>query len=383
MVKRMATGHLAQWVIGVDAGGTKTVAWLCRVVPVDGVEPGRMTVELWGRGVGGAANLVSSGVQSGANAIREAIDGALDSAWSGSDMCPSVHTLPVTTLWVGAAGASQPERAKQLTAILRSLYAIPQITVSTDVDLLLAAARCWPASDDSRFPDWIGHSCLDRVHHSESTARLPRPGWSAGDTKFIVSPPRPLAVMALIVGTGSVVWVSLPSGESNRWGGHGHDGLGDIGSGCWFGKTAALDALATIERPDVLPEFKAELLAIYDCESLSDLARKIQISPPSPGAWAALAPAVCRSAVHDPHASRIVEAGLHGLELLTKDATAWLDGHAPWVLIAAGGLITHQPHWLKQLLPTSSQHPAPLQAYFLHEPVWGAICHAVYSTPSI
>jgi N-acetylglucosamine kinase-like BadF-type ATPase len=378
MVKRMVTRHFERWVIGVDAGGTKTVAWLCRVVPVDGVDPGRMSVELWGRGVGGAANLVSSGVQSGANAIREAIDGALDSARSGSDMIPSVHSLPVTTLWVGAAGASQPERASRLTAILGGLYAIPRITVRTDVDLLLAAARCFPDSDDSCLPNWIGHRYFGRFHHSGATAGLPGRRSSPVRPMLVLPPPRPLAVMALIVGTGSVVWGSLPSGEFNRWGGHGHDGVGDIGSGCWLGKTATLAALAAIDRPDVLTEFKADLLAITDCASLSDLARKIQSSPPSPGEWAALAPSVCRSAVLDPHASRIVSTGLQGLGDLTKKAAAWMNGYAPWVLIAAGGLITHQPHWLEQLYPANIEQTESLPAYLLHEPVWGAICRAVH-----
>jgi hypothetical protein len=55
-----------------------------------------------------------------------------------------------------------------------------------------------------------------------------------------------------------------------------------------------------------------------------------------------------------------------------------MNGYAPWVLIAAGGLITHQPHWLEQLYPANIEQTESLPAYLLHEPVWGAICRAVH-----
>jgi N-acetylglucosamine kinase-like BadF-type ATPase len=173
-------------VVGVDGGGTKTLA---------------LATDLEGqwqaRGLAGPSNLHSVGFESACLAIESAISGAL----AGADLL---------ALCLGLAGAGRQDELERFTAWAQAKYPGVSLKVLSDAEILLVS------------------------------------GASAGPA------------MALICGTGSIVYGRTAAGELLRAGGWGYL-FGDEGSGYAIG-AAALRAVMQAEDGRAMPTLLTGLM---------------------------------------------------------------------------------------------------------------------------
>lgn len=110
---------MGEYVLGVDAGGTKTLALLA-------------ADEIAGRGLGGPGNLHAVGFEAASRAVAEAIQAALDAA--------GIDRSDVAALCIGAAGASRADEIEAWTAWCRTQGWARQIGVVSDAEIVIAAA---------------------------------------------------------------------------------------------------------------------------------------------------------------------------------------------------------------------------------------------------
>ncbi|MCA9179038.1 MAG: hypothetical protein KDB14_31460 [Planctomycetales bacterium] len=113
------------WVIGVDGGGTKTVACLA-VATAAGPE-------ILGRGVAGPANLRAVGKQAATANLNAAIDAAFARA--------GVARQEVSTAWLGLAGADRPEERQAFTAWAKSVSLAKHVRITNDAWNVLYGAN--------------------------------------------------------------------------------------------------------------------------------------------------------------------------------------------------------------------------------------------------
>jgi N-acetylmuramic acid 6-phosphate etherase len=167
-------------VLGVDGGGTHTVALLARI---DSEKKGGTVL---GRGVAGPSNLHAVGKDRALQALEEAIA----QAFTAAGQSPS----SVAVAWLGLAGAARPQDQSIIRDWAERVKLAAAVEVSADVPLLLAAGT----------PD----------------------GWGA----------------ALVAGTGSIAYGLSREGRHVRAGGWGYL-MGDEGSGTALTR-AGLQAVA-------------------------------------------------------------------------------------------------------------------------------------------
>lgn len=110
-----------EYVLGVDAGGTKTLALLAT-----------RSGQVVGRGQAGPGNLHAVGFAAASQAVREAVQ----VAWNAAGRPP----LPVASLCLGAAGAARADEIAAWTAWGMSEGIARQVGVVCDADLVIAAA---------------------------------------------------------------------------------------------------------------------------------------------------------------------------------------------------------------------------------------------------
>lgn len=109
-------------VLGLDAGGTKTVALLAR--GDDGA--------VLGRGVGGPGNIRAAGAGRVTAAIEAAVAGAFAAAGLGRQ--------PVAAAAIGAAGAARPDDRAAVEGCLRAVVAAGKYVATNDAAIALRAA---------------------------------------------------------------------------------------------------------------------------------------------------------------------------------------------------------------------------------------------------
>jgi N-acetylmuramic acid 6-phosphate etherase len=160
----------AQLYLGIDGGGSRTVALLASSAPgsTDSVR-GRIL----GRGEAGPSNIQAVGSARALGALQGAIAGAFAAA--------KVSPMPVTAACLGLAGAGRAEDQQVIQEWARAVRLAENIEVTTDAAILLAAGT----------PE----------------------GWG----------------LALVAGTGSIAYGRKADGQTARAGGWGHL-LGDEGS---------------------------------------------------------------------------------------------------------------------------------------------------------
>ena len=110
------------YVVGVDAGGTKTVAWLAEAT----AEVSNVPIAI---GSSGPGNIRSVGFETATNNIRSAVDEAINEL-----------PLPVRTLCICAAGAGRESDQMRLREWAESLQIASRIVVTSDVEAVLASA---------------------------------------------------------------------------------------------------------------------------------------------------------------------------------------------------------------------------------------------------
>ena len=119
------TGPHDGLVIGVDAGGTTTIAWI-------GELGGETSDTPLGKGQAGPGNPRSIGFTHATQAINAAITAAFEHA--------NLTAAPVVSVCLSVAGAGRPKEQEQLKSWAQSQGFADRVTVTDDAEPILAAA---------------------------------------------------------------------------------------------------------------------------------------------------------------------------------------------------------------------------------------------------
>ncbi|MFO0867691.1 MAG: N-acetylmuramic acid 6-phosphate etherase, partial [Pirellulales bacterium] len=196
-----------QLFLGVDGGGTKTVAWLAVRGPQG--EP-----QLVGRGKAGPSNPRAVGLPTATTNLQAAMQAAFHDAGR--------EPTPVQVACLAIAGAGRPEEQAALREWALAQQVAREVLVTHDAEPVLAAGT----------PDLWG--------------------------------------IALIAGTGSLAWGRSPDGRTARCGGWGYL-LGDEGSGYAVGAAALQAVLRAADGRGPSTLLTAPLLNHFQVERVEAL----------------------------------------------------------------------------------------------------------------
>lgn len=307
---------MSELVIGVDGGGTKTVAWLATVGSAD-------SSEVLGRGIAGPGNPRAVGFDAAQVNIEAAIEAAFADAKS--------PRRPTAAACLALAGAGRPDEQQRIAAWASGRAIARQVIVCGDAEPILAAAS------------------------SENVG------------------------VVLIAGTGSLAWGRNAAGKTARTGGWGYL-LGDEGSGysiALAGLRAAVRAADGREPATVLLPRFLQALSIAQPE---DLIAAVYSPEMTRRRVAELAGVVFESATIDAAAESIVEQAVSELagHVATLVSQLWHPG-ANYMVALAGGLLLNQRDYREQVTRKIEQelvkHKLPRAAEFkaVNDPVRGSV----------
>lgn len=305
-------------VLGVDGGGTGTVALLSALRP-DG------ETQVLGRGVAGPSNIQAVGPERAIAAIDEAVAGAFAAAGR--------ERVPVAAASLGLAGAGRPEDQEVFCRWAQRIRLAERVEVVGDVELLLAAGT----------PE----------------------GWG----------------IALVAGTGSIAWGRTADGRTARAGGWGPL-LGDEGSAYWLALTALASVARWADgrqRDGDARPFAERLLRHLQVARLEDLIPLVHRQLDRAGI-AALAPLVLDAAVSgDLLAVSIMEQGavaLAGSVVAVARSLGLTAGLVPLAL--AGGPLTNSAMYREcVLVELERQGMKETRVAVVPEPAEGAVRRAL------
>jgi N-acetylmuramic acid 6-phosphate etherase len=304
---------LYQTVLGIDGGGTHTVALLARL---QSNQDGKWTV--LGRGEAGPSNVQAVG----AERAFQAVDDAVGKAFRAAELPRS----PVQVAWLGLAGVGRPEDQDLVRRWALQRGFATNVEISADAPLLLAAGT----------PE----------------------NWG----------------IAVVAGTGSIAFARSPDGRTSRCGGWGYL-FGDEGSGYALG-IAALQAVARMSDgrgPDTL--LAQSLLERLHLTQPQELIAAIYRGVLDRPALAALAPLVLQAAeAGDAVAGDIVQEGANHLALMIATCAVQLGLVQPYPLVLSGGLLLASASYRDRLLGALSTLEIDAEPVTLaHEPAEGAV----------
>jgi N-acetylglucosamine kinase-like BadF-type ATPase len=271
-----------------------------------------------GRGQAGGANPREIGFEAAWLAVRRAID----LAFADAGMLPCT----VSALCLGMAGAGRTEEQKTLTQLAQADAVAEQVRVIGDAEPLLPAA----------FPDAVG--------------------------------------VALISGTGSLAWGRDATGGVQRSGGWGYL-LGDEGSGYWLAM-AALQAVAkAIDGRGPQTALIGAALQHFQVSQPPLLIGRIYDLAMTRGEIARFCPLVFQLMPIDPVARQVIERGADELAMMVASLARRLGLKSQrYQLALAGGVLRSQPRLqsavLERLIDLNWQ---PADARIVEHPAWGAV----------
>lgn len=303
--------HEVPLVLGVDGGGSKTVAWLAhRDAPA--------TASPWGEGQAGPGNPRAVGFAAAQAEILQAIHAAFAAA--------TMPIRPVEGLCLALAGAGRPAEQQAMLRWAASTGLARQVMVTDDAEPILAAAT----------PDRCG--------------------------------------IALICGTGSLALGRNREGQAARVGGWGYL-LGDEGSGYQLACEGLRAALRSADGRDGPTSLLTLLMRAVGVEALDELVQRVYGSPLSRQELAALAPVVLAAADSDSQACRIVQSAANELAEMVATLVRRLDlVPGDYLLALAGGLMIHHASYRERVLRCLSERGAePGTLALVHQPVRGAV----------
>ena len=298
-------------VIGVDGGGTKTVAWLARVHP-------ERESEILGRGTAGSSNLHAVGWDQALANLHQAIR----SAWSD---------------------AIQDFRAVEVAAF--------------------ALAGAGQANAQAQIQEWVrqqGIALNARVMHDARAVLLAGSplGWG----------------VALVAGTGAVAFAEDAEGKQAIAGGWGY-WFGDEGSAFWLGQTALRAATQAVDGRGPVTRLTPAILERLEISDPREILPALSRAGDVRQGIAALADLVSSAAAqHDQVSRQIVDESVVHLVGLIHTAANMLSLGNGFPLVLAGGVICGSSlilERLKQELSNNGIDPSSLQV--TREPVLGCL----------
>jgi N-acetylmuramic acid 6-phosphate etherase len=311
---RADVGVAADLYLGIDGGGTHTVALLARAES----GPGRGWT-LIGRGEAGPSNLQAVGSARALDALNEAVGKAFAAA--------RLARRTVSAACLGLAGAGRPEDQALIKEWAAGIKLAASVEVSGDASLLLAAG----------------------TPH----------GWG----------------VAVVAGTGSMAFARDAAGSKARAGGWGYL-LGDEGSGYAL-VVSALQAVArAADGRGPATELTGRLLERLGLTRANELIGAIYRGGLDRTALAALAPVVFEIAdAGDETAAAIVSQGAGQLaELVAAAARQAGVQDMPFPLALAGGVLLATPRYQEKVVMNLTSHGLRVEPVTLvPEPAEGAV----------
>lgn len=295
----------------VDAGGTKTAAWLVDLSRPDGDQ-------IIGRGRSSAGNPLSVGFRGATESIRAAVELARDDA-GRLPVCASRAILSI-------AGAANPDLCEQFIQWTRSSGLAERVAVVSDVLPVLAAG-----SDD----------CCG---------------------------------VALIAGTGSVAYGRARDGRMHLRGGWGYL-LGDEGSGYAIGRAALQHTLHSLEISTTHRPLVDAVLNAIGVDKVLELTRAIYGSTHPRVAIAAVAPHVIAFADDgDADAQSIIDDAAKDLaELVGRTVQSIEPIESPIALAAAGGVLLSSKRLQDQLQIVLRRDGLDCAMHLVEDPLAGCV----------
>jgi len=298
-------------VLGVDGGGTKTLAWLATVDATG-------SHQVVGRGLSASSNILAVGSDVALANLANACNQAFVEA--------KLPVQPISKAVLALAGSGSPEVQQQVLEF-------------AEKHLQVRSARV--------------------VHDGQAVLQAGTPkGWGA----------------ALIVGTGAVAYGENPAGDKHVVGGWGY-WFGDEGSAFWLGQSALRTiSQAADGRADETALTEAVLNRLQVSKPrdvLYELSRRGEVRQEI----ANLAPLVCELAEQrDNGAANIIAAAAEQwsrhIECLVNRLTMGED----FPLAVAGGVLCRSPFARSCLLRRMSQDQLqPMSIEFVDEPVIGCL----------
>ncbi len=299
-------------ILGIDAGGTKTLARLARLRP-DG------TCQPLAQATAGPANWNSNPQQA-----RRHLEQALEQLLRQAELPPG----QIDSACLAVAGAGRPEQQEELHRWAHEHAVAQRVLVVHDAAAVLAAG---------------GTGQLQGV--------------------------------AVIAGTGSLVWGRDAAGREARALGWGPL-LGDPGSGYALATEALRHAARELDqqgRPDSL--LTREVLHHLGIGTLGELIRTLSQGENSPRRVARLAPVVLEAARNGcPAACRIGSSQAAELAQAVLCVLRQLDPGPEPLLALGGGVLVHCAWYRRQFLRAlEPKLPAAARVKLVPEPVEGAL----------
>ncbi|MCI0335356.1 MAG: BadF/BadG/BcrA/BcrD type ATPase [Planctomycetes bacterium] len=295
----------------VDAGGTKTAAWLVDLTRPDGER-------VIGRGRAMAGNPLSVGFADSALAIREAITHARDDAGQ-SDGCAARAILSI-------AGAANERLRGQFVEWARTTGLAERVAVVSDVLPVLAGGT----------PNCYG--------------------------------------VALISGTGSVAFGRSENGRTQLCGGWGYL-LGDEGSGFAIGRSALQQALRALELNAARCPLTSAVLNHVGASTVMELTQAVYENPHSRVAIAGVAPIVISAADGgDADAQAIVDTAAGDLAKLVSRTVQSIEPiEPPLVLAISGSVLLRSKRLQNQLHVALRRSGLECEMNMVEEPLAGCV----------
>jgi N-acetylglucosamine kinase-like BadF-type ATPase len=302
-------------VLGIDGGGTKTVAWLA--------QPDLPSTELiLGRGIAGPGNPRAAGF----DVALANIDAAIDAAFADAKL----PRQSVAAACFGLAGCGRVDEQQQIAGWADSRHIAQFAKVTGDAEPILAAAS----------PDNCG--------------------------------------VALICGTGSLAWGRNERGDMARAGGWGYL-IGDEGSGYAIALAGLRAAVRAADgrgpQTTLLSRFQQRL----DAATPADVVGRIYAMEMTRDRIASLAETVFDSAASDEVARDVVEqAALDVAKMISAVAQRLEMLGSGYTLALAGGVLLNQPDYRQLIrMEATALSAAPANEILVSEPVAGAVTLAL------
>lgn len=324
----MNTVHPHKRVLGVDGGGSKTIACIANVFASIG--DGQVELEVIGRGESGPSNPRSVGFELALLNLSKAIGRAMSQS--------SVDPSSIDAGCLSLAGAGRPEEQIPVRQWADEHAIAKRTIVIDDVEPLRFAAKYEQS----------------KVHSD------PQVSWDR--------------TVTLVVGTGAIACGNVGNGPSYRCGGWGYL-LGDEGSGFSMGLAGLRSVCHSHDLGHELTDFQRELLAHLELTRPTDLIGFVYQSLLPRAVIAQLSEVVVNHADSDPNASRIVKIAIDAMVQLVEMTARRIElCQGAFALALSGGILCNHPSVVSQLLSElHEQKIAPQITHLVREPIYGPL----------
>ncbi len=323
------------YLLGVDGGGSKTEAWVARLMRLG--TNGNHRLEVIGRGVAGPANPRVRGFTAAYAEIAQAVETALHGA--------AIPAPAITAGCLSLAGAGRQAEQATIQSWASQHFSCPRIMVVDDVTPLRDAAAYEQGELDDK----------PLEHHQKA--------WEQGIT--------------LVGGTGSIACGMNGARRHARAGGWGYL-LGDEGSGFAIGMAGLRQLCQNYDQTKRISRLGQSMLDHFQLQEPTQLVDYIYAGPLPRREIASLAKLILGAASQDSEAAQLREAAILQLvELVSglQERLALRPGN--YRLALSGGLFKHHSDFVSCLLSELERRDrAPALSHVVQHPLWGVLLTA-------